>query len=261
MRPNDVFIYLDTSLGYSFTGTGRILKLTERKPIPSEAARTAKVKTVFTAHLGDYIEFSQPLSISPVKRNGRANRAKLGINDANLLGWSQSMPRISEEWYNAIIDLAQDNRIIPSMPPSDGDYSVPDKWGRTRIRQANARFSDDVLARHGGACAVCGTKVAGMVDAAHISPYAADEKNRANPSNGICLCTYCHRALDRRLIAITPDGELLISNNINDPIASAHFSAIDAATRRNWLKDVNADFLQLTVKWFNECAGLNPSGL
>jgi hypothetical protein len=253
VRAGDVFLYLDKSTGYSFTATGVISRITQRDPTASEAARNAKVRAVFTAHLSDVVEFSGPLSISPATKLGRVNRAKLGILDANLLGWSQSMPLLSESWYQAIMDFAQEKRIIPSAPEIKGNYSVPDKWAMTKIRQAAARFSNDVCDRHGGICVVCGTKVPGMVDAAHISPYAADEENRANAANGICLCTFCHRAMDRRLIAIAPNGELLIAPEINDNIAMAHFKAIDANTRRMWLSGVEAKFLELTVKWFNEC--------
>ena len=114
-------------------------------------------------------------------------------------------------------------------------------------------FVNDVFDRHGSVCVVCGTNVPGMVDAAHISPYAADEKNRANPANGICVCTYCHRALDRRLIAIAPSGDLLVASHITDTIALAHFTAVDAYTRRKWLRGVDEKFLELTVKWFREC--------
>jgi HNH endonuclease/EVE domain len=254
VQPGDIFIYLDKNRGYSFTATGRITKVAKREPTAAEASRTAKVRTVFTAHLGDIIEFTKPLTITPTKKEGLANRARLGIDDANLLGWSQSMARLSEDWYKAILDLAESNHLIPVSPTEEADYSVPDAWGKTKVRKAMSGFTDKVLERHSHTCVVCGTRLRGVFDAAHLSPYTSDIKNRANPANGICICTYCHRALDRRLIGIKPNGELLVSTHITDAIAKAHFDAVNTDTRKKWLEGVKSEFLELTVTWFKRCA-------
>jgi len=92
-------------------------------------------------------------------------------------------------------------------------------------------------------CVVCGTRQPGVLDAAHLSPYASDKKNRANPANGICLCAFCHRALDRRIIAIQPNGELLVSPSVDDPVAREHFERLDPKKRRSWLSGVSPKFL------------------
>lgn len=248
----DTFVCLDKRKGYAFSAIGTVQKLTKRKPDSRESQRTSKVRTVFTAHLGDVIWFEEPLSISPVTKIGRSNRAKLGIIDVNLLGWSQSMPSLSESMYQSILDLADAEKLIPSIPDDGDDYSVPDGWGKTKTRRVAARFSGPVMQRSNSACVVCGTTLASVVEAAHLSPYAADPKNRANPANGVCLCAYCHRVLDRRLIAIQPNGELLVSSSVEDTIAEVHFSRIQPDTRSKWLEGVNPRFLELTVRWFKE---------
>lgn len=252
VQAGDVFLYLDKRQGYAFTATGTIKKIAKRAPTPAEAKRTSKVRTVFTAHLADLIWFEKPLSISPLTKVGKGNRAKLGIVDVNLLGWSQSIPSLSEAMYQAIMDLTQAKKLIPQSPVNEHDYSVPDAWGKTKVRRAVARFSNTVLERHGNKCVVCGTQLEDVVEAAHLSPYAADKNNRANPANGVCLCPYCHRALDRRLIAICPDGKLLIASTIDDPVALTHFQRISSETRKKWLNGVEPQFLELTVMWFKE---------
>ena len=259
VMPGDLFIYLETDQGYSFTGTGRVAKIAKRKPTDKESARTAKVREVSIAHLADYVEFKEALSISPATKAGRSNRAKLGIRDANLLGWSQSMPRLTEEWYETILDLAETNHLIPGNGMNESDFSVPDSWGKTKVRKAMSGFTEKVLERHNYTCVVCGTQLPGVFDAAHLSPYTSDVKNRANPANGICLCTYCHRALDRRLIAIKPNGELLVSHRVKDSIAIEHFSAVGTDTRKKWLEGVKPEFLGLTVGWFEDCQKANIS--
>jgi HNH endonuclease len=252
VQADDIFIYLDKREGYAFTATGTIKKLIKRAPTPAEAKRTSKVRTVFTAHLADLIWFEKPLSISPQTKGGKSNRAKLGIVGVNALGWSQSMPALNEAMYQAIMDLTQAKKLALQSTINEHDYSVPDAWGKTKIRKAVARFSNTVFERHGKKCVVCGTQLEEVIEAAHLSPYAADKNNRANPANGVCLCTYCHRALDRRLIAICPDGRLLISSTIDDPIALTHFQRVTTGTRKQWLNGVEPVFLELTVMWFKQ---------
>jgi hypothetical protein len=252
VRGGDVFLFLDKRKKYSFTATGCVADIRERAPTPTEAARTANVRTVFEAHLSELIYFTPPLSISPLIDEGRANRAKLGIEDVNLLGWSQSIPRLNEAMYDSIMDLAQQKRIIPNIAPVNPDFSVPDSWGKVRVRKALGTFVNTVLSRHGNRCGVCGTGLAEVLDAAHLSPYCTDVKNRANPSNGICLCSFCHRALDQRLIAIEADGTVLVASEINDEIARAHFSSVPATIRRGWIEGIDPEFLALTVVWFKQ---------
>jgi len=247
----DVFLYLDKTRNYSFTAMGIVRKLTKRAPTAEEMQRTAKVRTVFTAHLTDVIWFTERLSISPLTKNGKQNRARLGIIDVNLLGWSRSMPSLSEPMYQAILDLAETEKIVPPTA-TDEDFSIPDTWGKTKTRGVIKKFSDPVMSRSNSTCVVCGSSLPGLVEAAHLSSYASDQKNRANPANGICLCKYCHRALDIRIIAIQPNGILLIAPIITDEIAKHHFSRIDKKQRAKWLMGVDPKFLELTVQWYND---------
>jgi hypothetical protein len=251
VQQGDVFLYLDKTKGYAFTATGIVSRLTERNPTALEKARTAKARTVYTAHLGDIIWFASPLTISPTTKEGRGNRARLGIIDVNLLGWSQSVPAIGDVMYRSILDLAETRHLIPEKSQSK-DYRVPDSWGHTKTRRAISRFSRPVLARSNSTCIVCGTSVPGIVDAAHLSPYASDSRNRANPANGVCLCKFCHRCLDLRLIAIQPDGELLVAPSVDDLVAQHHFSRMTKEQRVEWLVGVDSSFLLRTVKWFKD---------
>jgi len=246
----DVFLYLDKGKKYSFTATGIIKRVSNRAPTAIEAARTSMVRTVFTAHLSDVVWFEKPWSISPDTSAGRQNRAMLGIVDVNVLGWSQSIPLVEEPMYEAILNLADAKGLIAPSEPQN--FFVPDSWGKAKRRKALVYFSRDVLRRSQSACVICGTRQPGLVDAAHLCPYAADKQNRANPANGVCLCAFCHRALDTRLIAIQPDGTLLVNPSVSDIVALNHFTRFGAETRKTWLAGVDPGFLNLTVDWFND---------
>jgi putative restriction endonuclease len=53
-----------------------------------------------------------------------------------------------------------------------------------------------------------------MLNASHIIPWAIDKKHRADPHNGMCLCTLHDRAFDRGLIAVTENFKVEVSREI-----------------------------------------------
>lgn len=249
VRPLDVFVYLDKREGsYSFSGTGCIRRITKRTPTVKERARDVRIRTVLTAYITDMIWFRKPLSISPTSKEGRKNRSRLGLQ--NALAWGGSISDIGGIMYANIIDLAREQKLI-AVTQEDEDYSVPDSEGPAQIRKTG-RFSDTVLDRHNSTCAVCGTRFKAVLLAAHLSPYSTDKQNRANPANGICLCTFCHAALDKRQIALRVTGEIVINPEIDDALAIEHFTRVDKSTRKRWLSGIDGTFLQVTEKLYNE---------
>jgi hypothetical protein len=253
VRSGDVFLYLDKRFGYGFSGTGTVGKVSARKLSGREPRRNEKVNTIFTAHLRDMIWFTEIFTLSRT-RTGMANRARLGIVDVNLIGWSPSMPALSEALYNAIMELVEADGLITQHPNYKVDYFVDDEWSKTRVRTATAHFCRLTMERHNYTCIVCGSTLRPVLEAAHLSPYAVDKENRANPANGICLCTFCHRLLDRRLIGIRPNGQLLISEGIRDAVALEHLSRVSDSERKVWLSGVDPNFLNLSVKLFEDYA-------
>lgn len=251
IKAHDVFLYLDKrNNDYAFSATGVVEKISKRKPAAKEV-RHSRVRVIYTAHLKDVIWFKTPLSISPTKSRGKDNRIRLGIVDVNLLGWSQSIPTLEESMYRSIMELAEEKQLIDTIPLTEKDYSVEDNYSVVKKRILTASFKRQVLERHCHQCIVCGTTLKAVLEAAHISPYSTDKKNRANPANGLCLCSFCHKAFDRRLIAISPTGELHISSAVTDEVALEHFSRIDARTRAVSLRGVDSAFLLKRVDELN----------
>ena len=248
VKTNDAFLYLDTSKRYSFTGIGFVKRLTPRNPSKKESARYSKVRIVFVAHLKDVAWFDPPISIKSTLKDGRLNRAKLGIE--NFLSHGISVSSIDPNFFKAVVDLADREEIIVNQN-SDHDFFIDDHRGSVKRRGANPKFKTAVKSRSQGACVVCGFDSPGFHDAHHISPWS-DKKNRGNPANGLYLCKFCHRAMDLKLIAIKPTGELLVATSMKSEIACNHFNAISAKDRLPWLKGVDQKLLMKTVEWFDE---------
>lgn len=83
---------------------------------------------------------------------------------------------------------------------------------RQRVNQSF--FRDTVLTAYLHQCCITGIGNAPLLDACHISGWADDENNRTNPKNGLCMTPTFHRAYDKFLMAITPDYEIVISEQM-----------------------------------------------
>lgn len=71
-----------------------------------------------------------------------------------------------------------------------------------------------VLSAYECGCCVSGTKSIEVLEAAHIIPWCENEKLRTDPTNGLCLNSFFHRAYDCNLISITPDYKIIISEKL-----------------------------------------------
>lgn len=69
-------------------------------------------------------------------------------------------------------------------------------------RRGQAKFRNRLIARYGFACQISGCAFPGLVEAAHIRPYA--ETNDNGPHNGLLLRSDMHTLFDLDLLAIDP---------------------------------------------------------
>ena len=239
VQGGDEFIYLKKSATqYGLDGAGRVSRVIQRSAGEHER-RSARVGRLFTAHLADVIWFPRLFDLSPRTKAGRHNRLSMGLpEDLNSIGWSISMPRLERDLFVHLLDAALDSAFrakAPVVQMSEANWQVNDEWSLVKRRSRMRAFRAIVLSRHEYTCLVCGTQLLSVLEAAHIRSYASEKSHRANPANGICLCSYCHAAYDSGDIAILPDGEVRCCGDIRDGIALKHFTALSQEKRRFWL--------------------------
>ena len=240
----DYFVYLDKRLGgYGFMGHGTVTKVL-MKALTNTDSNRSRINRIYTAELGDFVQYVRSLDIRRARIEGRQNRAALGITDVNKLGWSRSIAPISPDMYTSIIDLAYRRHCIALAPIDGEDYSVPDTWSVVKNRHRVEQFKQAVLLRQGFTCAICGTTLREVLDAAHISRYSTDIKNRANPANGIGLCAYCHRAFDGGVFRLCETGAVSVAHPDPDPVALAHGSGLTPEARLNLLNGIDTELLR-----------------
>ena len=93
------------------------------------------------------------------------------------------------------------------------------KEGKTREQTVIVRvnqyfFRKAILASYNDTCCITGLQNSELLIASHIKPWAIDEKNRLNPSNGIAINALHDKAFENGLISITPDYKIIISSEI-----------------------------------------------
>ena len=147
--------------------------------------------------------------------------------------------------YDRILSLAYEFGAVVLKPPGPAEYEIADNWSIVRKRHSLEAFRRAVLDRQGCACVVCGTQVREVLEVAHISPYASDKKNRANPANGIALCAYCHKAYDKQVLRIAPDAHVEVQGGMaKDRVAQLHVSGLDRRDRARLLQGVDPELLE-----------------
>ena len=187
----DEFLYLGSKQkGQHFYGAGRVKKVSERKPEPGEESE--RIHTIYTAELCDVV-FFDPHIIFDRSVEGLANRSRLGIQ--NLLGHANSIRNITGSFFESVLSLAELKDCFPreSKAGQKTSHRIEDKTGTAKVRAGLKNFKDEVKERSNHRCVVCGTDLVEVLDVAHLSSYSEDKDNRANPANGICLCSFCHR--------------------------------------------------------------------
>lgn len=108
----------------------------------------------------------------------------------------------SEKALDGVVELAE--------AVTGGDFRVDDRWAPAKIRAAGTIFRALIIERFGGKCALCPVDDVRLLDAAHIVPWAEAADARLNPANGLLLCALHHRAWDRGLLAVSPNGDIEI---------------------------------------------------
>lgn len=77
-------------------------------------------------------------------------------------------------------------------------------------------FRSTILSSYNLKCCITGLSISEFLVASHIKPWKADELNRLNPHNGLCLNSIHDKAFDKGFITVTPDYKIKVSKYFDD---------------------------------------------
>jgi predicted restriction endonuclease len=84
-----------------------------------------------------------------------------------------------------------------------------------KTRRGQTDFRERLRRVYGDMCAITGSMVVPLFKAAHITPHA--HKTNYATSNGLLLRADIHTLFDMHLIAIDPDGQVVVSRRLQRP--------------------------------------------
>jgi putative restriction endonuclease len=115
----------------------------------------------------------------------------------------------SEEAFNslALPAASPDEELELPKGPTEALVSRP-------MRLVQSFFRRSVLTSYGYKCSFCGLAVKTLLNASHIIPWKASVERRADPRNGLCLCSLHDRAFDRGLMSVDNNWKLLVSKRL-----------------------------------------------
>lgn len=170
--------------------------------------------------LGNFGSFDPALHTKGIRGLSRASRADRAIWEE----FNQSWERLSIESELATERLRASTQMKPPKRGKTKGSSQPYSWKLQDIlagpsetsRQVKVRlhqrfFREAVMASYGSNCCVCSNPVPQLLTAGHIIPWAKREDLRANPRNGLCLCSIHHDAFDCGLWTVDNSYEIRLS--------------------------------------------------
>ena len=94
---------------------------------------------------------------------------------------------------------------------------------RQRVNQSF--FREAVVSAYGFRCCISGVGCKELLEACHIVGWSQDVRNRVNPSNGLCLNPFFHKAYDNLLVSITPEYRIVVSDELIEKTHEASFKS------------------------------------
>jgi len=91
------------------------------------------------------------------------------------------------------------------------NYIGKTKEVTSTIRIGQDFFRRSVLSAYNNRCCITGLSLPKFLVASHIVPWRADEKNRLNPMNGVCLSVIHDKAFDSGVITIDDNMTVRVS--------------------------------------------------
>jgi len=128
---------------------------------------------------------------------------------------------IWNEFYLNWEDAAfESEKLLASLnPTSHPELNLDSAQGKERdsivkVRVNQSFFRTTILASYNYKCCITGIDQPELLVAGHIKPWSLDEKNRLNPRNGLAMNGLHDKAFETGLITITPDYNILVSNEL-----------------------------------------------
>jgi len=170
------------------------------------------------------MKLSNLASLDP-EITGSGRKGLAGASELDRQMWStfttntESMMPIAEQ---ALASALGDANSSKEKPPS---YHEADHFAEVKVRKGQSLFRSAVLSAYDNQCCITGLSDNRFLIASHIRPWRADNQNRLNPHNGLCLSLMFDKAFDCGLITVSDDYRLVVSSNLRTQASNPYMAA------------------------------------
>lgn len=133
--------------------------------------------------------------------------------------WSE----VFADWETLAFESQKAFIKIQSKEKSDryiSDSGIESPIGETeadrivKTRLVQGFFRNTVLASYDNNCCFCRLNIPSLLVASHIIPWKDSNEKRADPTNGLCLCSIHDKAFDRGLLGVDEGYRILVSSSM-----------------------------------------------
>lgn len=176
-----------------------------------------------------YIWFDEPVILDPIKISGKKRLATrfsvfshLDSNRALIMLDSVPKSQRTEIWESIralIVDGDEFDRVERDIHDTKlrSDISETTRQQLIEARLGQGAFRKNVEMAWGNECAVSGCAVRAVLRASHIKPWKnSSDEERLDSDNGLLLTADIDALFDRGLISFDDNGEMLISEDLNE---------------------------------------------
>ncbi|MGI0086127.1 MAG: HNH endonuclease, partial [Nitrososphaerales archaeon] len=153
-----------------------------RNPLIIELAKAiGRTPSAVSWKLANFARLDPSLRKRNISGAAHGARAEIGI-------WKE----FNDDWEGLAFESERLLGRMTQRPPQTTDQPQHFPEGKTRealirVRINQSFFRAAVLAAYSSKCCITGLSTPELLTASHIVPWSVDEKNRTNPSNGLCL--------------------------------------------------------------------------
>ncbi|ARU28496.1 HNH endonuclease [Cellvibrio sp. PSBB006] len=186
----------------------------------------------------DVIQLAQIIGRTPSAVAMKAcNFASLdpALSQKGLAGASKADRALWDAFMNdstAIAEQAEalyENKVESEINKGVTKPSLPGGTTETirevKVRRVQRFFRQAVMQSYDYRCAISGLAMPELLVASHIIPWAANEKRRADPTNGIALNALYDKAFDKGLITFDEDLRVTLSGRLKEKMDGFLFSS------------------------------------
>ena len=172
--------------------------------------------------LGNFGSFDPALQIKGIRGLSKASRADREIWDEFNQDWEKLSveSKIATQRFqvNPTTIVLESEKVKrrngDALRVEDGLCGPSEGIREVKVRLHQRFFREAVLASYDNSCCVCANPIPQLLTAGHIIPWADREDLRANPKNGLCLCSLHHDAFDCGLWTIVDTYEIKLSSRL-----------------------------------------------